>query len=421
MAKKLISGHLNKKHDMFYIILYLTDPVTGKKKPNWFSTGLKVKGNLTKANKMLLKARKDATNGILPPKQIPQDTPSESEQQVDVPLAPDMLFSDYIQMWLSAMRPKWEETTYVGYNLAVNNRIAPYFAQKKIKLSELTTMDIQNFYTFLKQKSNLNGNTILHFHANIRKSLGDAIRIYKLISVNPAADIDRPKIDNFVSGYYNAEQLSRMFEVFDGSSIEIPVILAAYYGLRRSEVIGLLWSSIDFKNHTITISHTVARVKDGDKLRIVAKNRTKNKASFRTLPLIPQVEEILKQEQLRQKRNRALCGKEYNLDYLDYICVNDVGRLIYPDRVTSGFRERLMKSELPRIRYHDLRHSCASLLLANGVSLKEIQLWLGHSNFSTTANIYAHLDLSSKKVTADTISQCLPTIKGQSQCERKSS
>lgn len=407
MAKKLVAGHLCTQHDLYYMVLSLPDPNTGKKKPTWFPTGLKVKGNKTLANKMLQKARKNATKGILPPrklKQAPESNASRALSSED--LRSNMLFSDYILFWLEANRTTWEETTYSSYYGVITRKIAPYFAEKKIALDKLTTVDIQGFYSSCKQKGN-SGNTILHYHANVRKSLADAVRKFKLIPVNPAADVTRPKIDNFVSNYYDAAQLISMLEAFRGSSIELPVALAAYYGFRRSEALGLKWSAIDFKNGTITVSHTVSRVKLDGETRLITKNRTKNKSSFRFLPLIPQVKQMLLQARETQKQNQRLCGKQYNTDYLEYICVNSMGRIIYPDTVSQGFSERIKKLDMPHIRFHDLRHSCASLLLANGISLKEIQLWLGHSNFATTANIYAHLDMSSKQSSASTIAQCL--------------
>lgn len=409
MAKKMISGHLCTQHDMFYMVLYLPDPKTGKKKPNWFATGLKVKGNRTKANKMLLAARRNATKGILPEKHtVKTQAPLPSLKQLK--MSADMLYSDYILLWLQASRSNWEEVTYSAYYRQIVSVIAPYFEEQGTKLNELTTVDIQNFYSYVSRRSSVSGNTLLHYHANIRKSLVDAVRIYKLIKYNPAADVERPKKDNFVSGYYNAEQLTEMFEVFRGSTIELPVILAAYYGFRRSEVLGLQWNSIDFKKHTITVSHTLSRITIEGKRETIVKARTKNKASFRSLPLIPQVERILQEARKKQKHNQKICGKNYNTEYLDFICVNDMGRIIYPDTVTRAFTEQLEKSGMERIRFHDLRHSCASLLLANGVSLKEIQLWLGHSDFSTTANIYAHLDMSGKQATADKMAECLPFL-----------
>lgn len=97
-------------------------------------------------------------------------------------------------------------------------------------------------------------------------------------------------------------------------------------------------------------------------------------------------------------------GKCYDKRYLDYVCVDNIGRLILPNRLTHNFNKVLKKNHLRRIRFHDLRHSCASLMLANGVPMKNIQEWLGHANYSTTANIYSHLDYSSKISSANTIS-----------------
>lgn len=189
--------------------------------------------------------------------------------------------------------------------------------------------------------------------------------------------------------------------------MELPVLLAAYYGLRRSEVIGLRWQSVDFINKCITISHTIEVIRVDGEHQVIAKDRTKNKSSCRTLPLIPAVEAALRKAKARQDEKRRLCGRSYCRDYLEYVCVDEMGKLILPDYVSSRFREVLEKSEMRRIRFHDLRHSCASLLLANGISIKEIQLWLGHSNFSTTANIYAHLDMSSKQAAANMMQNCI--------------
>ena len=122
---------------------------------------------------------------------------------------------------------------------------------------------------------------------------------------------------------------------------------------------------------------------------------------MRTLPLVPFMRERLLALKEEQKENRRLCGRSYIKDYLDYVCVNEIGDLIKPHYVTTAFPDLLKANGMRHIRYHDLRHSCASLLLANGVPMKQIQEWLGHSDFSTTANIYAHLDYSSKLTSAD--------------------
>ena len=133
----------------------------------------------------------------------------------------------------------------------------------------------------------------------------------------------------------------------------------------------------------------------------MASDTTKTKSSRRTLPLVPQFREMLLQRWEIQEEYKRVCGKCYNREFLDYICVDEMGNIIRPNYLTTSFQVLLERNGLRKIRFHDLRHSCASLLLKNGVPMKQIQEWLGHSDFSTTANIYAHLDYNSKLNSAD--------------------
>ena len=183
--------------------------------------------------------------------------------------------------------------------------------------------------------------------------------------------------------------------------LELPILFGAFYGLRRSEAIGLKWDAIDFYQNTIMIRHTVTSCDLDGKRVLVASDTTKTKSSMRTLPLVPFMRERLLALKEEQQENRRLCGRSYIKEYLEYVCVNEIGDLIKPHYVTESFPKLLKAKGMRQIRYHDLRHSCASLLLANGVPMKQIQEWLGHSDFSTTANIYAHLDYSSKLTSAD--------------------
>ena len=168
---------------------------------------------------------------------------------------------------------------------------------------------------------------------------------------------------------------------------EFGVIMAAFYGLRRSEIVGLKWDAIDFENKKISIQHTVVTAKVNGTVTEIARDKTKTKSSCRTLPLIPACEQMLNKMKKEQEQNRKVCGKSYCNDYLDYIYVDPIGKRIRPDFLSQHFPDFLVAHQMKRIRFHDLRHSCASLLYANGVSLKEIQEWLGHSDISTTSNI----------------------------------
>ena len=265
-------------------------------------------------------------------------------------------------------------------------------------LRDLKATDIQAFY--MEQLKRVKANSVIHYHANIHKALKYAVKI-ELIDSNPADKIERPKKDHFVGSFYDSKEVQELFEAAKGTKLEIPVFLGAFYGLRRSEALGLKWSAIDFDNNTITIRHTVTTCTIDGKHVQLAQDTTKTKSSMRTLPLVPVFKEKLLKLQEEQKEYRRVCGKCYDKRYTDYICVDEMGTLISPHYLTSAFPKLLEKNGLRRIRFHDLRHSCASLLLANGVPMKQIQEWLGHSDFSTTANVYAHLDYNSKLSSAD--------------------
>ena len=195
-----------------------------------------------------------------------------------------------------------------------------------------------------------------------------------------------------------------MFDVIQGDPLELIIYIAVYYGLRRSEILGLKWSAINFKNKTIKINHKVVKIKGKG---LVGTNKMKTKSSNRTLPLIPHIEKMFLEEKQKQNANKKLCGNNYNYKFSDYVCVNPFGDLYKPDFLTQHFVVIQQKYNLKHIRFHDLRHSCASLMLANKIPMKQIQEWLGHSSFQTTADIYSHLDFSSKISSANTISTAL--------------
>ena len=376
----MVAGHLSEKKGYYYAVITYYDR-NGKRKFKWIPTGLPVKGNKKKAEAFLLETRRD----FQPP-------------EPDKLLGDDILFADYMEQWLEIVKSTISISTYSSYSKCVKGIISPYFRERKILLRNLQAKDIQNFY--LQELKRVSANSVIHYHANIHKALKYAVKI-DLIDVNPADKVERPKKEKFVGSFYDADEVNRLFEITEGTKLEIPVLLGAFYGLRRSEAIGLKWSAIDFEQNTLTIQHTVVQCNIDGKRELIAADTTKTKSSMRTLPLVPFVRDRLLALKAEQAENRRLCGRCYNRDYLEYICVNEIGDLIKPSYVTEQFPKLLDKYDMRRIRYHDLRHSCASLLLKNGVQMKEIQDWLGHSDFSTTANTYAHLDYSSKLTSAD--------------------
>ncbi|MGV2881686.1 tyrosine-type recombinase/integrase [Paenibacillus taichungensis] len=401
----MVAGHLQEKKGLFYMVLNCKDE-EGKRKPKWIPTGLTVKGNKKRAEALLLETRREFTLPLNATEEKPIVEEIIEEMPAEEPVDQGPLFSVFMLQWLAMMKHQVEFITYASYHNVITNHVVPYFEKKGLFLKELLPCHIQEYYQYELEENGVTTNTVLHYHANIRKALKHALK-NDLINTNPADKIDRPKKNDFVGSFYNKQEINILFEKVKGELIELAVILAAFYGLRRSEVVGLKWTAINFENKTISIRHTVTPVYFEGQEHIIENDRAKNKPSRRTLPLVPAFEELLLRIRELQALNKLICGNSYCTDYEEYIYLDKLGQRIKPGYITQNFTRTLKKNGLRHIRYHDLRHSCASLLLANGVSMKEIQEWLGHSNYSTTANIYSHLEYSSKVSSASTMSSVL--------------
>ena len=160
--------------------------------------------------------------------------------------------------------------------------------------------------------------------------------------------------------------------------------------------------SISRKRRLLSVKKPITAMKT-EKLVVRFKNQLKTESRFRTLPLIPYIAELLKQKKMQNQYFSRVLRKEYNHEYDDFICTDNFGNLITPNFVTDHFRNMIKKHKLKNLRFHDLRHSCASLLLANGIPMKAIQEWLGHSTFNVTADFYSHLEFQSKIDSAEAI------------------
>lgn len=332
----MVAGRLQEKNGFYYIVLSYTDSA-GKRRQPWIGTGLPVKGNKKRAEKMLAETRKSFT--------IPKGQVSE--------LSSDMAFSDYMRYWLKMMRTTVTETTYSSYCFNVEKHILPYFEPLGVTLAGLQPRQIQSFY--LHEAETLKNTSILRFHANLHKALKYAVRI-DLITSNPVDKVDRPKPQAFMASYYSAEEMEKLFEVAQGHKLELIIQLAAFYGLRRAEVMGLRWEAIDFEAKTLTIRHIVTSTRIDGKKILVEADRAKTKSSLRTLPLVDPIAERLKAVKEQQEYNKKICGNCYNQEYLGYVFVDAMGNLIQPDSVTTGFPQLLKENGLRRIRFHDLRH-----------------------------------------------------------------
>ena len=385
----MITGSLQKKKGLYYAVLNLYDDY-GKRKPKWIPTGYTIKGNKKKAEEKL--------------EQFKIEYEQKSKIQLRDPNIYDkyknILFCDYMLEWLEKQKGKVEQTTYIGYEQVIKGRLYKYFKAKKIKLVDLKPKHIQDFFDLLFSEG-LSGNTIKHYRANISKALKSAV-ITEIIDSNPATKLEPIKIKEYTADYYTQDELLNLMEIIETTPIELPVIIAGVYGLRREEVIGIKWNAIDFNDKTLTIRHTVDRGKIDGVTQFIFKERTKSDAGYRTLPLFDFIADLLRKYKNKYEENKKFYGNTYCNDYKDYICLMENGELMKPGYVTQTFSKILDNNHLRHIRLHDLRHSCGTLLVRNGVPLKDIQIWLGHSNFQTTLR-YAHADVENKRISANVI------------------
>ncbi|MCQ2503057.1 MAG: site-specific integrase [Saccharofermentans sp.] len=384
----MVSGHLTTRNGLYYIKLSYYD-ADRKRRYKTIATGLKVnKNNKRKAEEMLQKTRVDFF--------VPQCIDN---------LSSDMPFVDYLYAWLEVVKIRVKPTTYNSYVCIVDRKLVPYFEPKEYTLEGLKPSHIQAFYAH--EIETISPNTVIHEHAVIFEALKYAYKI-GLVPMNVATRVDRPKKENFEPQFLSADELETMFKALRGTPFELPVLVASFYGLRRGEVLGLKWDAINFDACTITIKRTIVSTMIDGKREILKQDSTKTKASYRTLPLVGRFRQYFLEVKKSQEENKEICGDCYNYEYDGYIFVDPVGNILKPNYLSGQFPRFLERHGLRKIRFHDLRHSCASLLLANGVPLKSIQEWLGHSDFSTTANIYSHLDYSAKVSSSIALENGLP-------------
>lgn len=301
--------------------------------------------------------------------------------------AGNILFSEYIDKWLMQHQKKVRESSYLAYKSQIEKHISPYFKNLQISLNEITPEILEEYYEY-KLREGLSANTVCKHHANIHSALNLAKK-NKLV-INNAADLtDKPKIIRYIGQHLSSEQLNCIYKVFRTSRIYLPVLIAGTMGLRRSEVLGLRWEAINFKERTLVIKHTCVKLIKNNKTELCFSDMVKSKSSMRILPIPDKLFEILKNARLEQLKHQVMLNEKYCKDYLGYVCVDKCGTIIKPDSLTNTFSYWARKNGFA-VRLHDLRHSCASILFNSGLSLKDISEWLGHSSIHVTSDIYVH-------------------------------
>ena len=387
----MVTGSIYERKGIYYaIVSYYVD---GRRKQKSVSTGLPVKGNKRRALEFLENLKRTYET-------------KESMENMD---GSRLLMTDYMDEWLKIVKPLVERATYKSYDNMVSARIRPHFEKLNLLLTEVEPKHIKMLYDEILEQG-YTTNTVIHYHAVLHQALAYAVKNDYILS-NPADRVKRPKKNKHISSFYTKEEILTLLDIAKDDPIYIPIVLSSYYGFRRSETLGMRWSAIDFENKTITVNHKVTELTENGKTIVYAEDKLKTKSSYRTLPLIPVVEEKLLEHKAKLERNQKLFGNSYCKEYMDYVCVDEMGKLFRPNFVSDHFGWLLKKYGLKKLTFKELRHSCASMLVAEGIPMKSIQEWLGHSNFSTTADIYSHIDYHAKQQSAAAIGNALKSKK----------
>ena len=390
--KNLVAASLQVKKGRLYAVIQRKCP-DGKFKSVWRALGLTEDAPKSKVNKAF--------------REVVANYETEAAEEIERANRPpsEIPVFEYMSVWLEKAAKDLQINTYNSYHSMIYGKIRRYFERRDLTVGTVKPKDIEGFYDSLFDEGVV-ANTVIHYHAVLRKAFQQAFKD-ELIDANPFDRVDRPKKNKFQGENYSEEELLALLKLTKDDPIYPAIMLAGGLGLRRSEALGVRWSRINFEERYVLLDTKIVESKDEGGKFIRAVEEMKNKSSHRTLPLPEPVYDMLVEVKAKQELYRKMFRSGYSREYDDYVCVNQLGELIKPSYVTDHFHDLVRGLGLRTIRFHDLRHTFASVLLNNDVPLINVSRFLGHSDISTTANTYAHLDKSSKQSSADIMTNIL--------------
>lgn len=320
--------------------------------------------------------------------------------------------SEWLKRWLDDCRESIAESTLVRYT-AVVRHACQFFDEKGLALCRVSPMAMEEYRDAMLAYG-YSARTI-QMHFKLLQTAFTSACSCGLNRSNPICGVQLPRVERNIPRPYSAAEQQKLLEELKGTDLHLPVLLALLYGMRIGEICGLCWEDIDWEKKLLHVRHNAKRVHDeSGRCRMICSDKLKTQSSFRSFPLHPEVEQLLRQRLERRKaqieENRAK-KRRYRTADADYVFVDVNGKLLSPEYVSDHFRWRIAHSDLPKIRFHDLRHTCATLLLHEGCSLREIQSYLGHASYLTTTR-YAHIDARSKEHALEIMSAVLNVDKG---------
>ena len=374
------SLQVNKKDGKYYI--HLNWKQGGKRMQKCIGTGLSAKGRNKRKAELAM-----------------QNVLMEWQSKIVEDKA-DMLFSDYMAVWMADVKNSIQKSTHSNYKTVVDGVLRPYFEAQGVSLMELSPRHIQDFYT-MKMESGISPNTIHHYHSYINGALKHAVNM-EMIRTNPASKVILPKKQKHRAIAYEGTVIGQLLEAAKGTKLEAPLRIAAVFGTRRGEILGVKWSDIDFDERQIEICHVIGKA-EGE----FYKDTPKNETSIRSFDLSDEDVKFFRKLKAEQKRNRLRYGERYSLEDKEFVCLDKYGHRLKLDYLSRAVPRLSQKLGLGRIKLHELRHSNISILIDSGASINDVKEWAGHSSTATTTDIYGHAFRKRKAKLAEAIHRSL--------------
>ena len=376
----MVTGHIrlrttkNGKKSYQVIVEAEKDPLTGKRQRQYVT----VKGTKKDAEAILDRMKNELnTGGLLKPSAIK--------------------LSDWIDQWLKLYLPNIEATTRAGYEESIKTRLIPYIGNTP--LNRLTPQIIQQWINKLSTEEGLAPKTVKNVFLNLKSSLDKAVTL-KMIADNPCTGVELPKVKKYQAEVYDTNEIIKLLDIAKDTDMNLLVNLEIFTGLRRGELIALEWSDIDLDNGIISITRN--EVLAGGKKVL---KTPKSASGTRDIYVSDELKSLLMKEYIKYCKDKLEQGKIF-VDSNRVIRQKD-GSAYSPDSITQKWIRFRQKHNLKEIRLHDLRHTSATAMLSAGVNMKVIQQRMGHSDISTTMNIYAHALPSMNKDAGDKLEALL--------------
>ena len=348
-------GHIRKRGDRAWAIVVDIghDPSTGKRRQKWVS----VKGTKREAERKLAEVVLDLNTGAY--------------------IQPSRLtLSEFLDQWMQDyVATSVRLGTAEGYRTIVN-RLQRTLGH--VRLTGLHAQDVQRYYKGLLDEG-LSAQTVIHHHRVLRQAISQAVK-WDLLSKNVMERVTPPKRVKPKLSVLTAPEVRQLLQAARGTDYELPIHLAVHTGLRRSELCGLLWSEVDLEAQTLTVVRSMVSVR-GDSVHM---GEPKSNASLRVVSFGEMTAELL--------RDRRASLEELGLALqTQQVCTRGNGQMMMPDALSRGHKAIAESCGFFNVRFHDLRHTHATLLLTSGTPIHVVQARLGHASIQITVDTYGHV------------------------------